>query len=135
MSMQTKIAFKVDEINRKAKEQHTNDEVDDKAIIKAQIEEEVKEENMEDDEKEEQEEEEEEQDVNPYFQEPLYIGNLSTSSSTERYYRFILFVSTSEEKIHSSRSIASVTYILHPTFPDPKRTKTKAPFFLDISGW
>eukprot|EP01084_Bolivina_argentea_P185184 319363_1 len=79
--------------------------------------------------------EDEKEDLNPFFSEPLYIGNLSLPSSTDKYYRWIIFVTTSSSEIIKPKSISSVTYILHPTHPNPKQIKTKSPFFLDISGW
>ena len=74
-------------------------------------------------------------DINPFFREPLYVGNLCVPSRGERYYRWIVFISTSDENILPPKSISEVTYTLHPTFKDPIRKRTKSPFYLDIEGW
>eukprot|EP01083_Nonionella_stella_P198033 727501_1 len=139
MSMQTKIAFKVDEINRKAKNKQNkpdnipqNEEIKTQSIETLQLPT-VETDNMSDNDNDSKEDEKE--DLNPFFSEPLYIGNLSLPSSTDKYYRWIIFVTTSSSEIIKPKSISSVTYILHPTHPNPKQIKTKSPFFLDISGW
>jgi len=132
MSMQTKLAFKVEEMKRQAEDgdvhlqrhiasvqeetaavveiEHSEDDMDEKATNPSS-------------------------DINPFFREPLYVGNLCLSSTGDRYYRWIIFVSTSDQDIVPPKSVSEVTYTLHPTYKDPVRKRTKSPFFLDIEGW
>eukprot|EP01083_Nonionella_stella_P152448 488686_1 len=133
--LQTKLAFKIEEIKRNAKgaDDNSNTDMNNKEPTS-----ETKDtEDTDNDKQQEQQEEDDasQEDLNPFFREPLYVGNLCLPSTTDKYYRWIVFISTSPTQIEKPKSISSVSYTLHPTHPKPKRTQTNSPFFLDISGW
>eukprot|EP00485_Elphidium_margaritaceum_P019580 CAMPEP_0202730792 /NCGR_PEP_ID=MMETSP1385-20130828/186818_1 /ASSEMBLY_ACC=CAM_ASM_000861 /TAXON_ID=933848 /ORGANISM="Elphidium margaritaceum" /LENGTH=422 /DNA_ID=CAMNT_0049397071 /DNA_START=39 /DNA_END=1304 /DNA_ORIENTATION=+ len=131
--LQSKLAFKVEEINRRSLDANAAQSES------VSIEEEKKQTDPEDVEQECIADDLADEDINPHFQEPLFVGMICTTSNSETdhggYYRWILFVSSSHTEIQLPKSVASVTYTLHPTFKSAIRVRKYPPFFLDMQGW
>ena len=75
-----------------------------------------------------------------YKQEDLYIGNLHKECEISYYHNkeahdWIMFVSSSKDKLVKPQSIKQVTYYLHETFRPSQQIIKKSPFTLKKRGW